>query len=289
MRKFDFMKWAFALALGAFVFTSCSDDDDDNSVKVPDAVQSSFTQQFGDVTRVAWGSKQGGYVVADFNKDGHDYDAWFTPDGKWVMTEIDLGRDLANLPVAVREGYNVTLYAKQGWTVEDIDEIQRPDYETVYKIEVEKAGQPDHDLYFDLGGTLFKDVADQDDDDNGGMVGTQVPEDIRAYVVANYEGAVIVDFEKERDGFDVEIRHAGLSKEVRFDAAYRWVQTSTDLARNVPEAVKNLLGAKYPGKVIDDCDYVETATGKLYYLVELDDFDYELKVYPDGTITEIPD
>ena len=289
MKTMKFMKAAFAFALGAFVFTSCSNDDDDKSVNVPDAVQTAFAQQYGAETRAVWSKKSGKYLVADFNKDGRDYDAWYTTSGKWMMTEVDMVRDIANLPQAVRDGYNATVYAKQGWTIDDIDEIQRPDFETVYKIEIEKAGQPDHDLYFDLGGTLFKDVVDADDDDNEGMVDVQMPEELKTYINVNYPGAVVVDFDKEPTGFEVEIRHEGLSKEVTFDKSYNWIKTSTDLSRNVPAVVKNAVNAKYPGKIIDDCDFVQLASGESFYLVELDDYDNDLKVALDGTITELPD
>lgn len=289
MRTLELVKLAMICVFGAFVTTSCSDDNDDNNVQVPNAVQTAFSQKYSDVGHVEWDVEAGGYIVAEFMKDNKEHDAWFTGDGTWMMTEIDHGRDITSLPQAVQEGYAATVYAQQSWAVEDIDEIQRKGYDTIYKIEVEKAGQPDHDLYFDLAGTLFRDVQDQDDDRNEGMLPGQIPAEIQAYVDANYAGAVVVDFEKERNGYEMDIRYDGKSIEIIFDSSYNWVMTSVDCSRNVPADIRAAVNARYPGKVIDDCDYIETAAGEAYYLIDLDNYDKDLKVGLDGTITEVID
>ncbi len=278
-----------ACAFGALVVTSCSDDDDDKSVPVPDAVQSAFETRFGDVGYVEWDREQGGYLVAEFRKDGKDHDAWFDSNGTWLMTEVDHGRDLTTLPQEVQNGYAATTYALAQWIVDDIDEIQRPAYETIYIIEVEKAGQPDYDLYFDLSGTLIREVQGGDGGSHGGMVGNSLPADIQSFIDRNYAGATVVDFDRDARGYEVDIRHDGKSKEILFDTSYAWVQTSTDLSRNVPALVRQAVEAQYPGKRIDDCDYIETAQGEKYYLVDLDNYNMDLKVTEDGQITETPD
>ena len=289
MRTLEFLKLAMICAFGVLVTTSCSDDDDDKNVQVPDVVQAAFSQKYAGVQHVEWEIEAGGYLVAEFMKDNKEHDVWYTGDGTWMMTEVDHGRDLTALPAAVQEGYAATVYAQQQWTVDDIDEIQRNGYETIYKIEVEKAGQPDHDLYFDAAGTLFRDVQDQDDDRNEGLLPNRMPTEIQAFVDANYAGAVIVDFEKERNGYELDIRYNGKSIEILFDSQYNWVQTSTDCKRDIPANILALVNASYPGKVIDDCDYVETASGEAYYLIDLDDYDRDLKITADGTITEVAD
>lgn len=258
MRTIDFLKMTAICAFGALVTTSCNDDDDDDKVQVPGVVQEAFSQKYAGVQHVEWEMEANGYLVAEFIKDSKEHDAWYMGDGTWMMTEVDHGRDLTALPQAVQDGYALTVYAQQQWTVDDIDEIQRKGYETIYKIEVEKAGQPDHDLYFDIAGTLFRDVQDQDDDRNEGLLPGQMPAEIQAYVDANYAGAMVVDFEKERNGYELDIRHGGKSIEIRFDSSYNWVQTSTDCKRDIPANILAAVNAAYPGKVIDDCDYIET-------------------------------
>ncbi len=284
----ELLRMAMICAIGVFAVTSCSDDDDNNTTQqtVPAAVQTAFDQDYSNAGYVEW-EVENGYLVAEFTQDGKGHDAWYTSTGTWVMTEIDHGTNISSLPQAVQEGYAATTYAQEGWIIDDIDEIQRPGYDTIYKIEVEKSGRPDHDLYFDSAGTLYKDVEDQDDDRNTGLISSTLPTEISEYISTNYAGATIVDYEREGSGYEVDILHNGQSKELLFSSSYAWVQTSTDCSRNIPANIQSAVSASYPGKVIDDCEYIETAAGESYYLIDLDDYSRDLKVTTDGVITEV--
>lgn len=286
MKKWKWIGMAMACAVGMVAFTSCDDDNDDYA-RVPDAVTAAFSHQYGNPGYVEWDSERGGYYVAEFRKDGRDHEAWYTHAGLWAMTEVDYGRSLADLPQAVQSGYAATAYALDAWTVDDIDEIQRPDYETVYKIEVEKRGQADHDLYFDLGGTLYRDVEGSGSGSgNGGMIQQGMPAEVKAYVDSAFAGAAVVDFDIEDNGMiEVDLRHGGKSVEVLFTAAYEWVMTKTDCSRDVPAVVADAVRQALPGARIDDCDYVQTAT-ESYYLVDTDNPDRDLRVTPDGQVTQ---
>lgn len=287
MKKWKWIGMAMACAVGMVAFTSCDDDDNDDYARVPDAVTAAFSHQYGNPGYVEWDSERGGYYVAEFRKDGRDHEAWYTQAGLWAMTEVDYGRSLADLPKAVQSGYAATAYALDAWTVDDIDEIQRPDYETVYKIEVEKRGQADHDLYFDLGGTLYRDVEGSGSGSgNGGMIQQGMPAEVKAYVDSAFAGAAVVDFDIEDNGMiEVDLRHGGKSVEVLFTAAYEWVMTKTDCSRDVPAVVAEAVQQALPGARIDDCDYVQTAT-ESYYLVDTDNPDRDLRVTPDGQVTQ---
>lgn len=287
MKKWKWIGMAMACAVGMVAFTSCDDDDNDDYARVPDAVTAAFSHQYGNPGYVEWDSERGGYYVAEFRKDGRDHEAWYTQAGLWAMTEVDYGRSLADLPQAVQSGYAATAYALDAWTVDDIDEIQRPDYETVYKIEVEKRGQADHDLYFDLGGTLYRDVEGSGSGSgNGGMIQQGMPAEVKAYVDSAFAGAAVVDFDIEDNGMiEVDLRYGGKSVEVLFTAAYEWVMTKTDCSRDVPAVVAEAVQQALPGARIDDCDYVQTAT-ESYYLVDTDNPDRDLRVTPDGQVTQ---
>lgn len=287
MKTTELTKWMMVCALGVFSMTSCSDDDDSN-VNVPENVTRAFNDKYAGVGRVEWDRKRGGYLVAEFNKDGKEHDAWFTETGEWVMTEVDHGRRMENLPEAVQAGYEATTYSVEKWTIDDIDEIQRPSYETFYIIEVEKGGQPDYDLYFDANGTLFREVQGEGNY-NGDLVGNQLPAEMQSFIDSEYPGARVVDFDSEHNGYEVDVIHDGKSKEIWFDTQYNWVQTSTDVTRDIPANIRAAVEAQYPNKRIDDCDYVETAQGEAYYLVDLDNYNKDLKVASDGTITEVND
>lgn len=280
MKSMKCFKAAMMFALGALVFTAC--DDDDNRFQVPEAVQGAFTQKYGNTTRVEWDMEKQ-YVVAEFWKDNKEHDAWFTMEGSWLMTEIDYGRQIAELPQAVQEGFSASQYAQ--WIIDDIDKIERTGYEDVYKIEVEQ-GKQEMDLYFDAIGNLFKEVSDGNDDRNESMLPSQMPAAIQSLVDEKYPGARIVDFELERGQYEVEVVYNNQSMEIIFDGEYNWLRTSTDMERQVPAVVRDAVAARYPGRVIDDCDYVETATER-YYLVDLDNYEPDLKISEDGTsITE---
>lgn len=280
MKSMKCFKAAMVFALGAFVFTGC--DDDDNRFQVPGAVQGAFTQKYGNTTRVEWDMERQ-YAVAEFWKDNREHDAWFTMEGAWLMTEIDYGRQIAELPQTVQDGFNASAYAQ--WIIEDIDKIERSDYEDVYKIEVEQ-GKQEMDLYFDAIGTLFKEVADGNNDRNENMLPSQMPAAIQTVVDERCPNARVVDFELERGRYEVELIYNNQSVEMIFDSEYNWLRTSTDMERQVPAVVRDAVAARYPGRVIDDCDYVETATER-YYLVDLDNYEPDLKVSEDGTsITE---
>lgn len=281
MKSMKCFKAAMMFALGALVFTAC--DDDDNRFQVPEAVQGAFTQKYGNATRVEWDMEKQ-YVVAEFWKDSREHDAWFTMEGSWLMTEIDYGRQIAELPQAVQEGFSASQYAQ--WIIDDIDKIERTGYEDVYKIEVEQ-GKQEMDLYFDAIGNLFREVTDGNDDRNEGMLPSQMPAAIQSVIDGKYPNARIVDFELERGQYEVELVYNNQSIEMIFDGEYNWVRTSTDMERQVPAVVREAVAAQYPGKIIDDCDFVETASEK-YYLVDLDNYELDLKVSEDGTsITEV--
>lgn len=288
MKTKELMKWMMACALGVFTLASCSDDDDDN-VPVPDAVTRAFTDKYAGVGRVDWDREKGGYLVAEFWKDGKEHEAWFDNNGEWFMTEIDHGRNLSNLPMAVQAGYEATTYAQTGWSIDDIDEIERPAYDTFYIIEVEKRGQPDYDLYFDTNGTLFRELQGEGGGNHGDFVDNRTPAEIQSFIESNYPGARIVDFDRERNGYEVDIIHDGKSKELWFDTQYSWIQTATDMTRSIPADIRRAVEAKYPGKRIDDCDLIETAQGETYYLIDLDNYNMDLRVTLDGQITETPD
>ena len=234
-----------------------------------------------------WEYERSGYIVAEFWKDNKEHDAWYTADGSWMMTEIDHGRNIDALPQAVRDGFYASAYAQ--WVVDDIDEIQRPDYEAIFKIEVEQRGQQDHDLYFDTNGTLFRDVTDQDDDRNESLLPSQRPSAIEDFINGRYAGARIVDIDREQGGYEVDVIYNGKSIELRFDSSYSWLWSKADCGRDIPAVVTNALSGKYAGYRIDDCDWVETASGESYYLVDLDNYEMDVRITEDGQTSEVRD
>ncbi len=137
----------------SFVFTACSDDDDD--VKVPDIFTTALKQHYPDVKNVEW-EKKGVYRVADFQKEGIDYDIWFDNEAKLVMTELDYGENINGIPDT--EVASAFLNGEYGsWIIDDVKYYKQITNE-FYLIEVEQPSQPDMELYYNMSGELIKAV-----------------------------------------------------------------------------------------------------------------------------------
>lgn len=157
-------KWffLFLMAISPFAFVSCDSDDDDNGgINVSEDVQRALRDKYPNAAHVEWGAKAG-YYVAEFWENGVEFDAWFSTDAVWKMTETDLGVDVNKLPTTVKEAFLGSDYA--AWMVDDIDKYEREDM-TFYLIEVEKEGLRDRNLYYNEQGGLLKDAEDMPNDD----------------------------------------------------------------------------------------------------------------------------
>ena len=140
--------------LGAIGFQSC--DNDDNQPTVPSELQEAFWEKYPSATHVEWETKSG-YYVADFYDNNYDASAWFSPDGIWHMTKTDIR--YTALPEAVKSAFEQGEYS--GWTVDDVDKLERKGIETVYVIEVELRSQgQEMDLYYSAEGLFIKAVSD---------------------------------------------------------------------------------------------------------------------------------
>lgn len=143
-------------------------------------------------------------------------------------------------------------------------------------------------IMFLLGSVAF--VACDDDDDSPKY---QLSENIKSYIAVNYPGAVITDYDKERNYIDVDIvvsdAAGNVKKEVYFDTAEQWQRTEWDVrVAELPEAVVSAVLAQYPDYRIDDADHVQ-APGEEYYEIEIEKGNKEryLKVALDGSSVEM--
>ena len=143
-------------------------------------------------------------------------------------------------------------------------------------------------IMFLLGSVAF--VACNDDDDSPKY---QLSENIKSYIAVNYPGAVITDYDKERNYIDVDIvvsdAAGNVKKEVYFDTAEQWQRTEWDVrVAELPEAVVSAVLAQYPDYRIDDADQVQ-APGEEYYEIEIEKGNKEryLKVALDGSSVEM--
>lgn len=266
---------------GLLAFTSC--DDDDNNYLPDQTVTKAFDTKYPDAGKVEWETKSG-YEVADFHISGNDAEAWFDNKGNWLMTKTEINFGL--LPEAVRKDLRANEYAD--WKYTDFDKLERSNAATIYVIEAEQ-GEKEVDLYYAEDGTLIK-VVNDTDDDNSHFQPTTIPQAITDAINEMYAGATIVDFDQEKNGFEVDILHNSIYKDVYFNAANEWISTEWDITEDkVPAIVMNALKASdYKNYRIEDIDQIEKPAGT-FYLFELEqgDNDVEVTISAEGNIENV--
>lgn len=269
-----------ALAMcGMLAFTSC--DDDDNNYLPDQTITKAFDKKYPDAGKVEWETK-GGYEVAEFHVSGNETEAWFDNKGNWVMTKTEINFGL--LPEAVRTSLKGSEY--KDWKSTDFDKLERSNAATVYVIEVEQ-GEQEFDLYYTEDGILLKAVPD---DDNDNFQPTVVPQAIIDAINEMYPGATILEFDSEKTGFEVDILHNNIYKDVYFNTGNEWLYTEWDIKEvNLPDIIMNAYKASdYKDYRIDDIDVIENPAG-ISYVLELEKGNDEVKmtISAEGKIEDV--
>lgn len=267
-----------ALAIsGIIAFSSC---DDDNYIP-EQAVITTFNSKYPDAKRIEWEVKAG-YQVADFQLGANEAEAWFDSQGSWLMTETDIAYN--DLPAAIRTSFEKSEYAT--WKKEDVDKLERVDFETTYILEVEQ-GENEVDLQYAEDGTCIKVIPDNGN--SNGYLPEQVPQTITEAINKMYPGATILEYDNEAKGIEVDIIHQGIHKEVLFNSKNEWSYTEWDiLQNNVPQLVMDAFKAsEYSSFRIDDINVLEKADG-LFYVFEVEKGNQEayLTISAEGVITK---
>ena len=269
---------AFAMC-GMLAFTSC--DDDDNNYLPDQTITKAFDEKYPNAGKVEWETK-GGYEVAEFHVSGNETEAWFDNKGNWVMTKTEINFGL--LPEAVRTSLKDSEY--KDWKTTDFDKLERYNAATVYVIEVEQ-GELEFDLYYTEDGVLLKAVPD---DDNDNFQPTVVPQTITDAINEMYPGATILEFDSEKTGFEVDILHNNIYKDVYFNTGNEWLYTEWDIKEvNLPAIIMNAYKAsEYKDYRINDIDVIENPTG-ISYVLELEKGNDEVKmtISSEGKIEDV--
>ena len=269
-----------ALAMcGMLAFTSC--DNDDNNYLPDQTITKAFDEKYPNAGKVEWETK-GGYEVAEFHVSGNETEAWFDNKGNWVMTKTEINFGL--LPEAVRTSLKDSEY--KDWKTTDFDKLERYNAATVYVIEVEQ-GELEFDLYYTEDGVLLKAVPD---DDNDNFQPTVVPQAITDAINEMYPGATILEFDSEKTGFEVDILHNNIYKDVYFNTGNEWLYTEWDIKEvNLPAIIMNAYKAsEYKDYRIDDIDVIENPAG-ISYVLELEKGNDEVKmtISSEGKIEDV--
>lgn len=255
--------------MGTLCFTACDDDDDDNHGFLPDAVVvNTFEAQYPGAKHVKW-EYENGYNVADFHNGGYATHAWYDMQGHWIFTETEL--PFQALPALVQTNFQTSQYAT--WKIDGIDKIERLETGVIYIIEAEM-GEAEIDLHYAENGSLIKEVPNGQNN----YFPTTVPNILSETIQKMYPGAVILEIES-KIGYEVDILHQNIVKEVWFDAQNQWIYTEWDiLLPQVPAIVINALKASaYASYHIDDINFVEKPAG-IFYEFELEQGNREVTI-----------
>lgn len=150
MRNFLFALFGVA----ALALVGC-DDDYTPSVSLNQA----FKEMYPNATHIEW-ERERGHAVAEFYLDGQECEAWYTRDGRWVMTLFDIRYQ--ELPSAVRTAFEAEFGIEA--PIDDVERLERNNADTIYIISTEQVINGllvDIHLDYAEDGTLLRNDVDE--------------------------------------------------------------------------------------------------------------------------------
>lgn len=212
--------------------------------------------------------RENGGTEVEIVWDGLAHDIIFDATGNWVRTKTEYGRrDLDRVPQAVILAAEASA---PGAVVEEVERYETAANGIYYVVDMENGRYDDMELYIDEQGNVME--RPQQPDRGEGSVGTGVPvaDDVAAAIGERYPGAVILEKDYDDGYMEIDIRHDGRIKEVRFNGRGEWVDTTWDVRPDeLPAAVSTSLAENYAAWRASEAEAVEFELGR-FYLVELD-------------------
>lgn len=263
----------------------------------PDKDYGEYLPQTPDGTLQAWLEQRfPGYRLVDLDTDDgglevefiyerQKYEAFFTRSGEWLYYKADLRYSSGLIPAAVKATVEAADLMQQGAWVDDVEMyvVNADGAETTYfSFELETGYGYEDKLFVREDGTLERPEL------GGGQTGGGVPVegDVETFINQQYPGAVILERDYDDGYLEVDIRHDGVVKEVRFNGRNEWVRTEWE-TRSLPDAVRQAVEAG--GYRISDREFDRVETpDRAWYEVEAvkDRREWTLYVADDGTIID---
>ena len=253
--------------------------------QTPDGtLQTWLEQRFPGYRIVDLDTDDGGLEV-EFIYDRRKYEAFFTRGGEWLYYKTDLRYSSELIPAVVKAAVEASDPMQQGARVDDVEMyvVNAGGTETTYFcFELETRYDDDYKLYVRADGTLERPEL------GGGQTGGGVPVegDVEAVISQQYPGAFILERDYDDGYLEIDIRHDGVVKEVRFNGRNEWVRTEWE-TRELPDAVRQAV--EDAGYRISDREFERVETpDRNWYEVEAvkDRREWQLYVADDGTILE---
>lgn len=258
-------KYLALVGLLLILVYACSDDDNHYSF-VNETTKEAFKADFPNARLVEWEKKQA-YYVADFYVDKYEMEAWYDDTGKCVIVEKDILSEELSAPI--KKALSESVYSD--WRIDDVDEYTREGYETIYVIEVEQ-GETEINLVYNEEGVLLKEIKESGGHSAGDYIVSDLPVRIKEYLTKTHPNANIVDVDREKDKWEVELIESKTKKELDFTLdTNSWMQTKwevqiKDIATVVLDVIKT---TPYATWTIDDVDFVQNPQGE-FYLIEFE-------------------
>ncbi len=115
-----------------------------NESNVAGAVVNAFKSKYPNIYVYEWEWKRKlALYEAEFRLNGRKAEAFYTADGKWVKTKIELEDE--ELPAVIAENIHKGSYA--GWEIDDVNELSTPENARFYEVEL-KSGKRKVYQYF---------------------------------------------------------------------------------------------------------------------------------------------
>lgn len=260
-----------------FCIASClswiaCDHDSDEHYLPNQTITKALTEKYPEALRISWKNKHG-YEVADFYLGNEEKEAWFDPQGNWVLTETELS--FSAVPNIIKKQLAEGPYAQ--WKIkDDVDKIERPQTTTLYIIEVEK-GKQEIDLHYTESGILVKEVPDNNPDDP--YLPSLIPDALKNQLAALYPDALFLEYDVDKDEVEVDILDGNIHKEVVFTSAYDWLYTEWEIhIADIPTTLLQVFQASaYADYAIDEVHLYEKPTG-VFYQFELEKGEQEINI-----------
>jgi hypothetical protein len=120
--------------------------------EVPGEVKAKLSAKYPEaiVNKVDW-DKTGQYYKAEFNSENKEYEVLFDEEGNWIKSEIKLDK----IPTKVKDGLANSEF--KSFNVKETEQIESPEMETKYKVDVMKEDQ-EFKVYLDDEGKVIKKI-----------------------------------------------------------------------------------------------------------------------------------
>lgn len=267
--KFLILLFGINACLG---WTACDDDSDDERYLPGQTIAKALSEKYPEAQRISWENKRG-YEVADFYVGNYEKEAWFDPQGNWVLTETELS--FSAVPDRIKEQLAAGPYAQ--WNIKnDVEKIERPETTTLYILEVEK-GKQEIELHYTENGILVKEVPDNDREDP--YLPSLIPDALKNQLVALYPDALFLAYEVEKQTVEIDLLDGNIPKEVVFTTDYDWIYTEWEIRiTEVPTILLQAFRASaYAGYAVDEVHVYEKPTG-VFYEFELEKGELETNI-----------